>query len=67
VGELLEQKNETNTKNELVIFLRATVIREPSMDGDYRSLRGSLPTADFMTKPNPARVAPMIGPGEPAR
>ena len=67
VGELLEQKNETNTKNELVIFLRATVIREPSMDGDYRSLRSTLPGPDFMTKPNPARVAPMIGPGEPER
>jgi general secretion pathway protein D len=65
LGELLEQKNESNTKTELVIFLRATVIREPSLDGDYRALRGDLPGEDFFLKPNPARVAPMVGPGEP--
>ena len=64
LGELLEQKNESNTKTELVIFLRATVIREPSLDGDYRSLRGELPGSDFFLKPNPARVAPMVGPGD---
>jgi general secretion pathway protein D len=67
LGELLEQRNESNTKTELVIFLRATVIREPSIDGDYRSLRGDLPGDDFFLKPNPARVAPPIGPGEAQR
>jgi general secretion pathway protein D len=67
LGELLEQKSESNTKTELVIFLRATVIRDPSIDGDFRSLRGELPGDDFFLKPNPARVAPMVGPGEPQR
>jgi MSHA biogenesis protein MshL len=67
LGELLEQKNESNTKTELVIFLRATVIREPSLDGDFRSLRGDLPGSDFFLKPNPARVAPLVGPGEQQR
>jgi general secretion pathway protein D len=67
LGELLEQRNESNIKTELVIFLRATVIREPSVDGDYRSLRGSMPGDDFFLKPNPARVAPPIGPGEASR
>jgi len=67
LGELLEQKTESNTKTELVIFLRATVIRDPSVDGDFRSMRGELPGDDFFLKPNPARVAPMVGPGEPQR
>ena len=67
LGELLEQKSESNTKTELVIFLRATVIRDPSVDGDFRSMRGELPGDDFFLKPNPARVAPMVGPGEPQR
>jgi MSHA biogenesis protein MshL len=67
LGELLEQRNESNTKTELVIFLRATVIREPSLDGDFRSLRGELPGSDFFLKPNPARVAPLVGPGESQR
>jgi general secretion pathway protein D len=64
LGELFEQKSETNTKTELVIFLRATVIRDPSLDGDFRALRGDLPGDDFFLKPNPARVAPMVGPGD---
>jgi MSHA biogenesis protein MshL len=67
LGELLEQRSESNTKTELVIFLRATVIREPSLDGDFRSLRGELPGSDFFLKPNPARVAPLVGPGESQR
>jgi MSHA biogenesis protein MshL len=67
LGELLEQKSETNTKTELVIFLRATVIREASLDGDFRALRGDLPGEDFFLKPNPARVAPMVGPAETPR
>jgi len=67
LGELLEQRSESNTKTELVIFLRATVIRDPSVDGDFRSMRGELPGDDFFLKPNPARVAPMVGPGEPQR
>ncbi|HEV7477450.1 MAG TPA: type II and III secretion system protein [Burkholderiales bacterium] len=67
LGELLEQRSESNTKTELVIFLRATVVREPSIDGDYRALRGELPGDDFFLKPNPARVAPPIGPGEAQR
>jgi general secretion pathway protein D len=67
VGELLEQKTESNTKTELVIFLRATVIREPSIDGDFRALRDSLPGEDFLSRPNPARVAPPVGPGESTR
>ena len=67
LGELLEQRNESNVKTELVIFLRATVVREPSLDGDYRSMRGDLPGDDFFLRPNPARVAPPIGPGESQR
>jgi general secretion pathway protein D len=64
LGELLSQRIEENRKTELVIFLRATVIRDPSIDGDYRGLRSLLPQADFMTRPNPARAAPLVGPME---
>ncbi|HEX6691397.1 MAG TPA: type II and III secretion system protein [Burkholderiales bacterium] len=67
LGELLEQKRTANTKTELVIFLRATVIRDASVEGDYRAFRDSLPGPDFLSRPNPARVAPPIGPGETDR
>jgi MSHA type pilus biogenesis protein MshL len=68
IGEALSSRSDLTTKTELVIFLRASVIRDPSADGDFRRFRDQLPGADFFTKPNPGRVAPPVGPaGEPLR
>jgi general secretion pathway protein D len=58
VGQLLAQKKDLNQKTELVIFLRSTVIRDSSMDGDYSRLRDLLPGADYFLKPNPSRGTP---------
>jgi general secretion pathway protein D len=44
-----------NVKSELVIFLRPLVIRDPSLDGDYRGYRVYAPGDDFMSQPNPGR------------
>jgi len=55
LGTLLEQRKDLNTKTELVIFLRATVIRDPSIDGDYQRLRELMPGKDYFTKPNPGK------------
>jgi len=67
VGQVFSQRADENVKTELVIFLRATVIRDPSVEGDYRGLRSLLPREDFLSKPHPGRVAPPAGPmeGEP--
>jgi general secretion pathway protein D len=62
LGELLSQKAELSTKTELVIFLRATVVRDPSLDGDFRDFRPHLPRPDFFSKPNPGKVAAPVGP-----
>lgn len=68
IGDVLAQKSELTTKTELVIFLRATVLRDPSLDGDFRDFRNQLPREDFFSKPNPGRAAPPLGPsGEAAR
>jgi len=68
LGEVLANRSDLSTKTELVIFLRATVIHDPSLDGDFRALRDQLPRDDFFAKPNPGRVAPPIGPdGRPLR
>jgi len=68
IGEALSSRSDLTRKTELVIFLRASVIRDPSTDGDFRRFRDQLPGGDFFTKPNPGRVAPPVGPaGEPLR
>jgi len=56
IGSLFEQRKESNEKTELVIFLRATVLNEPSIDGDFRNFRSLLPGKDYFSKPvNPSR------------
>ncbi|GAB4170682.1 MAG: hypothetical protein Fur0039_10330 [Rhodocyclaceae bacterium] len=59
VGNLFRHRNDTNTKTELVVFLRPVIVRDASMRGDFRSLSGSLPDAAFFRDPKaaPARKA----------
>jgi general secretion pathway protein D len=64
IGEILSNRSDLSRKTELVIFLRATVIIDPSIDGDFRSLRNQLPDEDFLRKPNPGKFAPPLGPGD---
>ena len=56
LGALLAQRKDVNQKTELVIFLRPTVIRDASVEGDYRPFRNWLPATDYLSKPNPARA-----------
>ncbi|HEX7053024.1 MAG TPA: type II and III secretion system protein [Burkholderiales bacterium] len=68
IGDLLSSRAELSRKTELVIFLRATVIRDPSLEGDFAGFREELPGADYFSRSNPYRDAPPIGPGgEPLR
>ena len=62
IGALLSQRADLTKKTELVIFLRASVIRDPSVDGDFRAFRDLLPGEEFLRKPNPGRIAPVMGP-----
>jgi len=67
VGELLTNRADLSAKTELVIFLRATVIRDPSLEGDYRNYRDQVPRDDFFRRPNPSRTAPPQMPGQDPR
>jgi MSHA biogenesis protein MshL len=64
IGEILSSRSNLSRKSELVIFLRATVVQDPSLDGDFRALRNLLPGEDFMSKPNSSKLAPPLGPGD---
>ncbi len=55
IGALFENKNLTNTKNELVVFMRPIVIRDASIEGDYRGYRSYIPDDQFTRAPNPGR------------
>lgn len=48
LGNLFTYRNDTTTKTELVIFLRPTVVRDASIQGDYSSFRNHLPGSDFL-------------------
>jgi general secretion pathway protein D len=49
-GNLFQNRNETSTKTELVIFLRPQVIREAGIDGDFRGMKNQLPDREFLKK-----------------
>lgn len=50
IGNLFANKVDTTNKTELVIFLRPQVIRDASIEGDYRNLKTLLPDSDFLKK-----------------
>ena len=60
IGRLFENKNLTSTKTELVVFMRPIIIRDASIDGDYRGYRTFLPDDKFMAVPNPGKP-PLLG------
>ncbi len=43
VGNLFGYRNETTSKSELVIFIRPIVVKEASVNGDYKDFRTFLP------------------------
>jgi len=67
IGELMTNRADLSAKTELVIFIRATVIRDPSLEGDFRNYRDQLPRDDYFRRPNPSRNAPPQMPGQDPR
>jgi len=55
LGDLFANRTLANEKTELVIFLRPIIVRDPSLEGDYKGYRVFLPGEDFLSAPNPAR------------
>jgi MSHA biogenesis protein MshL len=47
LGNLFQNRDDTTTKTELVIFLRPVVIKNASVDADFREFRNNLPDQNF--------------------
>ena len=57
LGTLFNSHNDKTKKTELVILLKPTVIRDPSINGDYRSFRDQLPARNFFgNNPGPEQL-----------
>ena len=55
-GQLFRYRNDQSSKTELVVFLRPIVVRDASMEGDYRHLKQLLPQDDFFNTPQATGV-----------
>jgi len=47
LGNLFQNRDDTTTKTELVIFLRPVVIKDASINGDFKEFSKNLPNASF--------------------
>jgi general secretion pathway protein D len=47
IGNLFQNRDDTTSKTELVIFLRPVVIKDASVNGDYKGFETNLPNASF--------------------
>lgn len=59
IRNLFSYRNETASKTELIVFIRPTIIRQPSIDGDLQNYRNFLPTEGIQinTPPEFGRVS----------
>ena len=56
IGNLFSYRNENSTKTELVIFMRPVVVKDASVNGDYKDYRYMLPGQTPDTDAYPATV-----------
>lgn len=63
LGALFANRNDNQSRTELVVFLKPTVIRQASLVGDYQGLRTTQPGEDFFsTSPGPPATNKGLGP-----
>jgi len=58
LGNLFTYRNDKTVKTELVIFLRPTVVKDASIQGNYSSFRNQLPRDDFFENKNGLQPVP---------
>jgi MSHA biogenesis protein MshL len=58
VGDAFSYRNDTARKTELVIFLRPVVIKDGTLDGDFKNYRDLLPDKQFFSGSNTLGAKP---------
>ena len=54
LGDAVSYRNDAGSKSELVVFIRASVIREASVDADLAAYKKYLPTSEFFKDSSPS-------------
>ena len=76
LGDAVSYRNDTGKKSELVVFIRALVIREASLDADLSDYKKYLPDTQFfkdsspsydLMRPNGLQSNPIVPEGEPRK
>lgn len=60
LGNIFSNRDDKTTKTELVIFLRPAVVRDASLDGDYKAYRSFLPNENSLKDPRDASPNPLL-------
>lgn len=50
LGNAFQNRDDTTTKTELVIFLRPVIIKDASINGDYSEFQNNLPNSEFFNE-----------------
>jgi general secretion pathway protein D len=58
IGNLFQNKSEKTYKTEFVVFIRAKIIKDPSIYGDYSDYRRLLPDSDFIVRDQENNILP---------
>lgn len=58
IGKLFQNTNEQTFKTEFIVFLRAKVVTNPTLHGDYAEFKHLLPDSDFIYRDTSDTVVP---------
>jgi len=61
IGDIFSHRDDKTTKTELIIFLRPAVVKDASLDGDYKAYRSYLPDEKSLLDPRDAGPNPLLG------
>ena len=58
VGSLFENKNQSTRRTEFIVFIKARIVKNPSVHGDYADFLHLLPDSDFINRDHTTNYLP---------